>query len=71
MSKRQIGTEEPAALISAGCEVIQIKKKFFIKFLDDNMRINIEHLVRLCLSIIMLLIIYYFYYYFIILMIIL
>ncbi|XP_067948900.1 cyclic nucleotide-binding domain-containing protein 2-like [Watersipora subatra] len=31
---------EPAALVSAGCEVIQINRKFFAKYLDDNM-INI------------------------------
>jgi len=28
---------EPAALVSAGCEVIQINKKFFARYLDDNM----------------------------------
>ena len=31
---------EPAALVSAGCEVIQINRRFFAKYLDDNM-INI------------------------------
>ena len=28
---------EAAALVSAGCEVIQINRKFFAKYLDDNM----------------------------------
>ena len=28
---------EPVALVSAGCEVIQINRKFFAKYLDDNM----------------------------------
>lgn len=28
---------EPTALISAGCEVIQINRKFFAKYLDENM----------------------------------
>jgi len=28
---------EPAALVSAECEVIQINRKFFSKSLDDNM----------------------------------
>ena len=35
LAKDQQG--EPVALVSAGCEVIQINRKFFAKYLDENM----------------------------------